>query len=443
VPYENEHSCRLEEPGQYKRFTRGECDQKHDGKCIDVIYGWKTEDGEEKSEIQALRYDKEVWTEASARSHCKSRGGMFEAAKKEDKAADEDKPYRCECIDCGYQMDSEKHCRDIECPECGGEMRRVERPGPGQKTKQEQKMTAKKSYSRSPFMPRGQIDLKIVNKDSPDEATIYIYDEISWFGINAEQFIKELNDIKAKTTHIRFNTPGGSVFDGTAVFNAIKEHKSKTITHIDGLAASIASVIALASDEVRMAENAFLMIHDPWSIVIGNADTMREEADLLDKIGGTIAKTYMDKTGKDEKEIKSLMNAETWMTAEEAKEMGFIDIIDEAKKEEKAKATLFDLSVFANVPDQLMGEKQKPTARDLERALRDAGCSSKAAKAILAEGYKDDLRDEDKPDPPDAKAVQRDVETEGQRDVEKPEPKKKDRTADILTRAEVIAPSNA
>lgn len=283
-------------------------------------------------------------------------------------------------------------------------------------------------HNRSPFKPRAKVGLYTIENKTEAEATVYIYDEISWFGINAEQFIKDLNDITAKTVHIRMNSPGGSVFDGTAVFNAIKQHKSKTVTHIDGLAASISSVIALASDEVRMSENAFLMIHDPWSIVIGNADTMREEADLLDKVGGVIAKTYIDKTGKDAAEIKAMMTAETWMTADEAKENGFIDTIDKEEKDEKAKATLFDLSVFANVPDQLKESRPKPTARDLERILRDVGgCTQKQAKKILAEGFKDDQRDVDPPvNPPPVKAVQR--------DVEPPKPKK-DPVNELLIRA--------
>jgi ATP-dependent Clp protease protease subunit len=281
---------------------------------------------------------------------------------------------------------------------------------------------------------------KIENKAEPDEATVYLYDEISWFGVDAGQFVKDLNDIKAKTIHLRFNSPGGSVFDGTAIFNAIKQHKSKTVSHIDGLAASIASVIALASDEVRMAENAFLMIHDPWSIVIGNADTMREEAELLDKVGKTIAKTYMDKSGKDEKEIKAMMNAETWLTAEEAKEAGFVDIIEE--NDEKAKATLFDLSVFANVPAQLKGDKRTPTARELESILKSSGFSNKQAKEILANGYQDEpLRDEKKVETPPVQDSQRDVEEAAPRDVEETPQKKKDRTAELLTRAEVLAPT--
>jgi len=130
------------------------------------------------------------------------------------------------------------------------------------------------------------------------------------------------------------------------------------------------------------------------------------------------------------------------MTAEEAKEMGFIDVIDEEEKDEKAKATLFDLSVFANVPDQLMGEKQEPTVKDLEKALRDVGCSQKKAKTILAKGFEGYQRDVDEPEnpEPEGKEVQRDAEPVTQRDVEKPKPKK-DQTAEPLTRAEVVAPA--
>ena len=258
---------------------------------------------------------------------------------------------------------------------------------------------------RSPFKPRGSLSkYQIVNKASPEEASVYIYDEVSYFGVNAEEFIKDLNDIKAKTIHIRLNSPGGSVFDGTAIFNAIKQHKSKTITHIDGLAASISSVIALASDEIRMAENAFLMIHDPWSIVIGNADVMREEADLLDKISGTIAKTYVAKTGKDEEEIKELMNAETWLSAEEASEMGFVDVVDEIETDEKAKATLFDLSVFikgdemTKIIQEKQGEaKKEPDKRTAEKALRDAGFSRSDALKIVAKGFQDESDSQTEP----------------------------------------------
>ena len=300
-------------------------------------------------------------------------------------------------------------------------------------------------HNRSPFKPRNTY--MVNNKVTEKEATVYIYDEISWFGISAEQFIKDLNDITAKTINIRINSPGGSVFDGTAVFNAIKQHKAKTVTHIDGLAASISSVIALASDEVRMAENAFLMIHEPWSIVIGNADNMREEADLLDKIGGVIQKTYTDKTGKDAKEIKKLMKDETWMTADEALEMGFIDVIDKEEEDEKAKATLFDLSVFAKgeemakIIEEKQGIKKDPNERDAEKALREAGFSRNQAKEILAKGFQNERDAQDEPDNQDVREAQTDV-TPPQREAEPPKEveavKKKDRTAELLTKGDIL-----
>jgi len=281
--------------------------------------------------------------------------------------------------------------------------------------------------NRSFFKNRVNGLYKIENKS--DESTVYIYDEISWFGVQAEQFVKDLNNIKAKTIHLRVNSPGGSVFDGTSIYNALKQHSAKVVAHVDGLAASIASVIIMAADEVRMSENAFLMIHEPFSIVIGGADDMRHEADLLDKVGGTIVKTYMDKSGKDEDEIKDMMAKETWFTAQEALDMGFCDCIDKETKE-KAQIVLFDLSVFANVPDKFK-ENRQPTARDLERVLRDAGCSAKQAKSILSKGIEGDLRDEEPAnDPPPAKLDQRDVEPQVS--------VVKDRTVLLLKRAATV-----
>jgi ATP-dependent protease ClpP protease subunit len=280
--------------------------------------------------------------------------------------------------------------------------------------------------NRSLFKPRVKGSYKISNK--AEEATIYLYDEISWFGISAEQFVKDLADIKAGVIHLRVNSPGGSVFDGTAIYNAIKAHKAKVIAHVDGLAASIASIIVMAADEIRMGENAFMMIHEPWSLVVGGADDMRKEADLLDKVAGTIINTYVSRSGKTEDEIKGMMSEETWLTAQEALDGGFCDFIDK-EKAEKAQ-TMFDLSAFAHTPEVLQG-KQQPTARDLERILRDAGCSNKQAKAILAEGFKEGHRDDEITDPPPAPVAQREVEA----------PKKKDRVSDLLTRAEVAAPS--
>ena len=296
--------------------------------------------------------------------------------------------------------------------------------------------------NRSMFRPQAK-NYRIENATSK-EATVYLYDEIGWFGIEAEKFVKDLNNIKAETIHLRVNSPGGSVFDGTTIYNAVKQHKSKIIAHVDGLAASIVSVIIMGADEVQMAENAFVMIHEPWSIVMGNAEGMRHEADLLDKVRDTIAKTYMNKSGKDRDEINAMMNAETWLNAQEALEAGFIDSIYDEKLE-KAEVTLFDLSVFNRVPEQLQQSDTMPTARELERVLKQSGCTQKQAKAILAAGYDGLQRDVVSPgdQPVNQADVQRDVEPQpdepqaNQRDVDVAQ-KPKDRTSELLIRAELL-----
>jgi ATP-dependent Clp protease protease subunit len=272
----------------------------------------------------------------------------------------------------------------------------------------------------------------IVNK--ADRAEIWIYEEIGedfWTGggITAKGFQKELSEIKAGQIDLHINSPGGMVFEGITIHNLLKQHPANVTTYIDGLAASIASVIALAGDKVIMAENALFMIHNASGMVVGTSDDMRDFAEKLDKVNGSIATTYTSKTKKDEKEINDLMAAETWMTADEALEMGFVDEVSgEADMAACAKfIPAMQKAKFQHIPDGIAAKKEKPTAKDAEKALRDAGYSRKQAKEILAKGYPGDLRDVDDPEPA---PVLRDA-----------EPKKKDRTADLLIRAEIVAPS--
>jgi len=272
---------------------------------------------------------------------------------------------------------------------------------------------------------------KIENKS--DKAEIWIYEEIGedyWTGagVTAKGFQKELSEIKASHIDLHINSPGGLVFDGITIFNLLKQHPANVTTYIDGLAASIASVIALAGDKVIMAENALFMIHKASGAVYGNSDDMRDFADKLDKVNSSIATTYISKTKKDEKEIDNLMTAETWLTAEEALEMGFVDEL--AGEIDMAACAKFVPTMakagFKHIPETIKAKKM-PTAKDAERSLRDAGFSVKQAKTILAKGYPGDLRDVDEPG-------------QAQRDVEKP---KRDRVADLLVRAERVAPTRA
>lgn len=242
---------------------------------------------------------------------------------------------------------------------------------------------------RSPFH-RAAANFRVIrNAERKEEAEILLYDEIGFFGIEAKAFVNEITAVAAtaKTIHLRINSPGGSVFDGIAIANAIKEVKDRSdvrvIAHVDSLAASMASVIALAAHETLMAENAFFMIHDPWTFTIGNASQLRKDADLLDKLGDTaIRAAYIAKTGKSEDEIKAWMADETWFTAEEALAAGFVDSI-EKKSEVKAS---FDLSVFAKTPAALAESDAEINPREVERLLRDAGMSRNEAKTFVSGG---------------------------------------------------------
>ena len=170
-------------------------------------------------------------------------------------------------------------------------------------------------------------------KAKGDTATIHLYEDIGegWFGgVGAKQFIGDLEKVgKVKRINVRINSPGGSVFDGFSIYNALARHPARIEVDIDGLAASIASVIAMAGDEIRMAENSLLMIHDPWTVAEGDAAHMRKTADLLDKLQGQIQGTYSRRTGLDKSIIADLMAQETWLEPEEAMELGFVDGMNE------------------------------------------------------------------------------------------------------------------
>lgn len=159
-----------------------------------------------------------------------------------------------------------------------------------------------------------------------NEADIYIYDEIGYWGVTAKQFVndlKALGDVSHINLHI--NSPGGDVFDGIAIFNALKHHGAAITVHIDGLAASMASVIAMVGNPVIMPENTMMMIHKPWGFAGGDANDMRDYADLLDKVESVLIPAYAAKTGKTSDEIAAMLEDETWLDGAECLAMGFAD----------------------------------------------------------------------------------------------------------------------
>jgi ATP-dependent Clp protease, protease subunit len=189
-------------------------------------------------------------------------------------------------------------------------------------------------------------------KNEDDEPTIYIYDAIGdWFGISAEAFAKDMNAIDKSTIHLRINSPGGDVFAAQAMAQIIRSHKAKVVAHIDGIAASAATTIALAADEVEMSAGAQFMIHNAWSIAMGDYREMSKVSDMLKKVNDVIAADYTRKTGKTAKEIGALMDEETWFNADEALANGFIDRIASTDKKTK---NMWDLTGYNKAPAHLM-----------------------------------------------------------------------------------------
>lgn len=246
----------------------------------------------------------------------------------------------------------------------------------------------------------GKLWYRIESKSS-EEAEIYLYDEISVWGVSAEGFVRDLKALDVSTIRLRINSPGGDAFDGNAMYNALRDHPAKIIVHIDGLAASMASEIAMAGDEVHMAENAFFMIHNPWVVLMGDSRDLRKAADLLDKIGKNMVTAYERKTGKSRAMIQEWLDEETWFDAQEAKTAGFVDVVES----EGDVGALWDPEVygFVNAPAAL--KRQLPagemTEREFEGFLRDAGFSKTQAAAITGRGFRS-LRRGD----PEASAVE-------------------------------------
>lgn len=173
--------------------------------------------------------------------------------------------------------------------------------------------------------------LKILNKTAT-ESEIIIYAQIGsgWWGdegfISAKQFSDELKKIPdtVNTINVRINSPGGDVFDGMAIYNRLKQHKAKKIVYIDGLAASIASIIALAGDEIKIGEGALYMVHLPWTFAMGDRQDLDNTINRLMDIEEQMVNIYAKKTKLDKSEVRAMLEEETWLDADEAIEKGFV-----------------------------------------------------------------------------------------------------------------------
>jgi len=257
--------------------------------------------------------------------------------------------------------------------------------------------------------------------DEPTSGELLLYgpigadDGLGWLfdDITPKQFHEELTGLGDITDlKVMINSPGGDVFAGQAIHSMLVRHPANVTVYVDGLAASIASIVAMAGDTVVMPRNAMMMIHNPWTIGIGDAREFRKLAETLDGVRDSIVAAYESKTGKTRAELLPLLNAETWMTADEAVEMGFADEIEQTKK---VAASLvrpgilavngqeIDLGRYRNAPTFPDAPRDagrgKPTKRDAERALRDAGFSRGDIRQAIADGWREPLRDAAEPRP--------------------------------------------
>lgn len=215
---------------------------------------------------------------------------------------------------------------------------------------------------------------------------LYLYEDIGdgWFGgvtaNNVADALRSLGNVDQLDCYI--NSAGGSVFEGVAIYNQLKRFPGKKIMHVDALAASIASIICMAGDEIRMSANAQMMIHLPWGMAVGTAEEMRKNADALDQVAGTLLDTYVKRTKGDRAQIDKWMQDETWMTAEMCLARGFCDAIDDDGQSVDAVASQL-LTKFKNTP-RALSEASRETNALLARMSMRAERIRAASRSVTA-----------------------------------------------------------
>lgn len=196
-------------------------------------------------------------------------------------------------------------------------------------------------------------------KANEKSGEIAIYNDIGAWGITSEDFRNELQALgDVSKIDLRINSAGGDVFDGVAIYNLLIRHPAKIVVTVDGIAASIASMVAMAGDEVVMPDNTMMMIHDPMGEIVGGgtADDMREIADLIDRLKENMISAYMRRSNLDRDGVAALMSDETWLSADEAVKYGFADRVVESVK---IAARALDLDQFVKPPGRLRAAAEK------------------------------------------------------------------------------------
>ena len=222
-----------------------------------------------------------------------------------------------------------------------------------------------------------------INNKTEGVLNISLHDEIGMWGISASDFISDLRaNQNVKSINLSIHSPGGSVLDGLAIYNALKAHPAKIYGHVEGIAASAASFILMAADSISMPEDAFIMIHNAHGGAMGDSSDLREMADVMDKLQDSIVNIYEKRTGIDREQLAEMMQAETWMNATDALENGFIDTITDSINV-AAKIGVFN-KYFKSMPVQNSNDIEGiKTFEDFENYLiNSCNCSRRLAKSL-------------------------------------------------------------
>jgi ATP-dependent protease ClpP protease subunit len=212
-------------------------------------------------------------------------------------------------------------------------------------------------------------------------ADLWIYDEIGGWGVTAQNLVSELSELNVANITVHLNSPGGDVFDGIAITNALRDHPAKITVKVDALAASIASVIAQAADEIVMGRNSMMMIHNASGFVMGEAEDMEKMAALLRQTTENIASIYTERAGGKKDDWLAAMNIETWYTAEQAVDIGLADRVAPlaTERDAQAAAAKFQLTNYRHAPKMTVPEPEPSpepvTAWDpaaFQRSIQDA-----------------------------------------------------------------------
>jgi ATP-dependent protease ClpP protease subunit len=222
-------------------------------------------------------------------------------------------------------------------------------------------MTDVRGQRREPGWQWYRIENFVTTEDGQTSASVYIYDEIGWYGVTAQDFVRDLMQVTASEIHVHINSPGGDVFDGVAIYNALLSHPANIIVHVDGLAASAASFIAQAGDTRLIARNAQMMIHDAQGVCMGAAVDMREMADLLDKASDNIADIYSTRCGGTKKQWRGQMEATVWYSAAEAVQAGLADKVEDVGAKTTNRAVVLTAQARAQQPP---AEPAEPVAEE-------------------------------------------------------------------------------